>query len=84
MFTHHRRPLLLLVGLAVGATLMARPDSACADGIFVPGATRVSATFGGVVSEVRGEIPAIPLGTFVSASSSTIWMLSIPLRGRPR
>jgi len=26
----------------------------------------VIATFGGVVSEVRGEIPAIPLGTFVS------------------
>ena len=45
MFTHHRRLLLLLVGLAVGATSMARPDSACADNIFVPGATRVSATF---------------------------------------
>jgi hypothetical protein len=66
MFAHHRLPQLLLIGLAVGATLMARPDSAFADSIFAPGATQVIVTFGGVVSEVRGEIPAIPLGTFVS------------------
>jgi hypothetical protein len=66
MFAHHRLPRLLLVGLAAGATLISRPDSACADSIFAPGATQVIVTFGAVVSEVRGEIPAIPLGTFVS------------------
>jgi hypothetical protein len=57
---------LLVVGLAAGAALIFRPGSACAESIFAPGATQVLVTFGGVVSEVRGDIPAIPLGTFVS------------------
>jgi hypothetical protein len=62
----HRLLLRPLVGLVLGATIMARPDPACADSIFVPGSTRVAATFGGEVSRVQGDIPAIPLGTFVS------------------
>jgi hypothetical protein len=67
----------------VGATPIALPGSACADSIFVSGATQVGVTFSGVVSDVQGNIPAIAVGTVVSGQFVYDLDVMLPGTGNP-